>query len=243
MVPASNTLADWTPISAIPVAPEIAPVLLTPPEKCGILRSSMPAEPAEMVPALLMPPVNVVARLTSMPVIAEMIPALLMPPRNFDAVTRTPALDALLNWLALVDEDAVAGREQIAADDDSTHYSAVEQGNAGLRRDRAAIDDVAGERRYRVLLWDGGRAEPDTDAAGGERAVIGDAAREGRNRNRGNAGVHRPDCPSVDDAAGDNGVVIESNSGLPGREDRAAVDDAAGKVRDELYKNASIDPI
>ena len=100
MVPASNTLADWTPISAIPVAPEIAPVLLTPPEKWGILRSSMPAEPAEMVPALLMPPVNVVARLTSMPVMAEMIPALLMPPRNFDAVTRTPALDALLNWLA-----------------------------------------------------------------------------------------------------------------------------------------------
>ena len=100
MVPASNTLADWTPISAIPVAPEIAPVLLTPPEKCGILRSSMPAEPAEMVPALLMPPVNVVARLTSMPVIAEMIPALLMPPRNFDAVTHTPARDALLNWLA-----------------------------------------------------------------------------------------------------------------------------------------------
>ena len=101
MVPASNTLADWTPISAIPVAPEIAPVLLTPPEKWGILRSSMPAEPAEMVPALLMPPLNVAARLTSMPVMAEMIPALLMPPRNFDAVTRTPALDALLNWLAL----------------------------------------------------------------------------------------------------------------------------------------------
>ena len=36
-----------------------------------------------------------------MPVMAEMVPALLMPPRNFDAVTRTPALDALLNWLAL----------------------------------------------------------------------------------------------------------------------------------------------
>jgi hypothetical protein len=133
----------------------------------------------------------------------------------------------------------VAGREQIAADDDSTHYSAVEQGNAGLRRDRAAIDDVADERRCRVLLRDGGRAEPDTDAAGGERAVIGDAAREGRNRNRGNAGVCRPDSPSVDNAAGDNGIGIESNTGVADRKDRAAVDDAAGKVRDELYKNAA----
>jgi hypothetical protein len=110
MVPASNTLADWTPISAIPVAPEIAPVLLMLPVKTEtkltleplVMPTLIPATPAEIepvltispakvetfpgvpllkptampvtaviAPPLLMPPVNVVARLTSMPVIAE----------------------------------------------------------------------------------------------------------------------------------------------------------------------------
>ena len=151
-----------------------------------------------------------------------------------------PALDALLNWLAssIRMPWLVASRLPLTTMAPMMVLSIKAMPVFAVIVPLLTMSPVNDDTAYCCGLV----AEPSLmpTAPGGERAVVGDAASEGRDRNCGNAGRNRSDCPSVDDAAGDNGVVIESNSGFAGREDRAAVDDAAGKIRDELYKNAAM---
>ena len=82
------------------------------------------------------------------------------------------------NLARAVDQDAVARRLDGAAVDDRAGDGAREQGDAGLRRDRAGIDDTAHDARNAERV--GGRlAEFDADMSGADRAPVAEAAQEG----------------------------------------------------------------
>ena len=134
---------------------ETAPLLVMPPEKLVTPDTRMPAfvPPADSVPALEMPPVKVGPEIL-MAVAAEVIwlaPSI-----------RMPWLEPRMS--AVVDDRAGDGR--------------MDNADRGLRRDRAAVGDIADEGRYRS-----DRAAPrpitdlDADKAGRNRAGIGDASR------------------------------------------------------------------
>src|SRR6185369_10197245 len=79
-----------------------------------------------------------------------------------------------------VDQNAVARRLDAAAVDDRPENGALEQGDAGLRRDCSGIDDAAHDARNAERV--GCRlSEFDADMAGADRAPVAHAAQEGRN--------------------------------------------------------------
>ena len=145
-------------------------------------------------------------------------------------------LDAAGNIAATVHQDAFpagGGGDPSVVYDPARKHADTDDFDAGLSRDRAAVDDAADESRNAM---EGRQADASTCRSRQDRATVGDAASEGRDVGEVDARSPRRDCAAVDNAAAgtrlaEHGDAFKEDALVRGC-DFAAIADAASEGRD-----------